>query len=209
MSIIFKPVNGTLDVNTEPADLPEQGANGTLVSSAMSRCKNLRLDRPGALVLRDGSSKVSETAVVDSSGAIVELIVEQAGIRYEFLSNGLIYKDETLITDDIQVETPTFSPEEGVYSAAQTVTISCDTLDVTIWYTLDGTTPSSTNGFEYAGPITLPEVCRLKAIAVKSGYEDSEIASGFYSVTDMKFITEGGSYLITETDSSNIISEGQ
>ncbi|MBR3726971.1 MAG: endonuclease [Prevotella sp.] len=43
------------------------------------------------------------------------------------------------------VSMPTFSPEGGTYSSAQSVTISCPTNGATIFYTTDGTTPSASS----------------------------------------------------------------
>lgn len=206
MTILFKPVAGSLDINTEPADLPEKGDGINISSEAMARCKNLRLDRPGVLLMRDGSSKVNPAAPLEG---IADLLVEQGGYRYEFTIDNLIWRDEILITEGIRVETPVLDPEQGVYAAAQTVTITCGTLGAVIYYTLDGTTPSIQNGLKYSVPVVLPVVAYLKAIAVKTGYVDSEVVSGFYSVSDLMISTElGDNTIITETDSNNIVNEG-
>ena len=50
------------------------------------------------------------------------------------------YKDDSGLPT---VATPTFSPNSGVYSEAQNVTISCTTAGATIHYTLDGTNPTT------------------------------------------------------------------
>jgi hypothetical protein len=204
--ILFKPVNGTLDINTAAPDLQEQADGTNIASGAMVRCKNLRLDRPGVLVTRDGSSKVNPSTPLTT---IVDLLIEQGGVRYEFLADNLIWRNETLISEGIQVDTPVITPVAGVYTVAQTVTVTCGTLGAIIYYTLDGTTPSITNGLRYSVPVTLPVVCYFQAIAVKTGYIDSTVVSGFYSVTDLQIITEiNSNSIITETDSKNIINEG-
>lgn len=63
MSIIFKP-SGSLDVSTDPSDLPESvdksGLNFTSID--MVRCKNLRLDHKGVVPTRDGSSILNSIA---------------------------------------------------------------------------------------------------------------------------------------------------
>jgi len=67
MGLIFKP-NGFLDVATDPSDLPSQSpAPGTVISEALTRCKNLRIDRKGVLTTRDGSSKINSTAFTSNS----------------------------------------------------------------------------------------------------------------------------------------------
>jgi hypothetical protein len=206
VTILFKPVSGSLDINTEPSDLPEQSDGINITSAAMVRCENLRLDRPGVLLTRDGSSKVGSQIAED---AIITLLVEQGGVRYEFLDNNMIFEDEVQITTGAKAQTPIFSPDEGVYAEAQTVTITSLTLAAVIYYTTDGSTPSALTGKLYTGAILLPDIAWLKAIATKQGYEDSEVESGFYSVDDMAFITEtNANSLITETDSNQLTSEG-
>ena len=60
-----------------------------------------------------------------------------------------------------------------------TATITCATVGATIYYTLDGSTPTSSST-EYTEAITLTQSCTIKAIAVKSGMTDSEVASESY-----------------------------
>lgn len=52
------------------------------------------------------------------------------------------------------VATPTFSPGGGTYSSAQTVTISDTTSGATIYYTTDGSTPT-TSSSHYTTAITV------------------------------------------------------
>lgn len=60
--IIWKP-NGSLDINTDPSDLPQSvDKNGNVTSDAVVRFKNLRIDKQGVTKTRDGSSKVNETS---------------------------------------------------------------------------------------------------------------------------------------------------
>ncbi|MHB8123109.1 MAG: hypothetical protein ACYDG4_13245 [Desulfuromonadaceae bacterium] len=96
MSIIFKP-SGTLNVATDPSDLPEEkgslltGNQGGISSTAMQRCKNLRLDQEGVAKTRDGSAKLNATAISAPLS-----IIEQAGYRYSF-GGANIYRNETSI----------------------------------------------------------------------------------------------------------------
>ena len=79
------------------------------------------------------------------------------------------------------VATPTFSPAEGAVEAGTSVSINCETDDATIYYTTDGTDPSS-NSNVYSSAITINETKTIKAFATKTGYDDSEIASATYTV---------------------------
>ena len=78
------------------------------------------------------------------------------------------------------VATPTFSPKAGRYAEAQTVTISCETAGATIYYTLDGTTPT-TSSTRYTQPLTISETTTVKAIAVSDG-EESATATAKYTI---------------------------
>ena len=78
------------------------------------------------------------------------------------------------------VATPTFSPKAGRYDEAQTVSISCDTDGATIYYTLDGSAPT-TESSVYSTPITISETTVVKAMAVVDG-EESKVASAKYSI---------------------------
>ncbi len=77
--------------------------------------------------------------------------------------------------------TPAFSVAAGTYSATQTVTLSDSTTGVTIYYTTNGTTPT-TSSTVYSGSITVSSTETLEAIAVASGYLTSAVASAAYTI---------------------------
>ena len=92
--------------------------------------------------------------------------------------------------------TPTFSPAAGTYTEAQNVTISTTTSGASIYYTTDGSTPSASNGTLYTGAINVSETTTIKAIAVKTGNNDSQVAEATYTIE-----TGGAIYRkITSTD---------
>lgn len=78
--------------------------------------------------------------------------------------------------------TPTFSPAPGVYATAQTVTLSVATTGATIYYTSDGTVPT-TSSTQYTGAIAVSGSKVIAAIAVASGYTDSSLAKAGYVIT--------------------------
>ena len=89
----------------------------------------------------------------------------------------------TLITATSPVAAPVFSPGGGTYSSAQTVSISSATSGASIRYTSDGSTPTSTTGTLYSGPISVTSSRTLKAIAYKSGSPDSSVTTATYTIT--------------------------
>ena len=80
---------------------------------------------------------------------------------------------------------PTFSPGSKTLTAggSQDVTLGCATRGVSFIYTVDGSTPTLTNGLAYAGPIHVTGTTTLKAIAVMDGCTPSPVATAVYTGT--------------------------
>ena len=76
--------------------------------------------------------------------------------------------------------TPTFSPGAGALISAKNVTISCDTEGATIYYTTNGDDPT-TGSSVYSAPIAVSANTTIKALAAKTGYTNSTIASAAYT----------------------------
>ena len=105
------------------------------------------------------------------------------------------------------VATPTFSVTAGTYTSAQTVSISCETSGATIYYTTDGTAPTTSSNV-YSAALTISETTTVKAMAVKSGMNNSAVATAEYiinlpysgpdyvRVTDITALTDGTRVII-------------
>lgn len=78
------------------------------------------------------------------------------------------------------VATPVFSPASWGSGTTQSVTLTCATQGATIYYTTDGSTPTTASSV-YSSAISLNATTTIKAIAVKSGMNDSEVASKTYT----------------------------
>ncbi len=104
---------------------------------------------------------------------------------------------------------PVASPAGGNYSSAQTITLSTTTEGAEIYYTLNGSAPSS-NSQKYSQPITISSTTTLKAVAVKGGMLDSDVMTETYNISNGGSTTGGGgggggtpSYKITVTQGEN------
>jgi hypothetical protein len=80
-----------------------------------------------------------------------------------------------------QVATPTFSPAPGTYTTTQSVAISDATSGAAIYYTTDGTTPT-TSSPKYASAISVAASETIKAMAVATGFTNSSVAAGAYTI---------------------------
>jgi hypothetical protein len=93
--------------------------------------------------------------------------------------------------------TPALSPAAGAYSSAQTVTISTTSPSATIYYTTNGSTPT-TNSQVYSGPITVSASEIVEAIAVAAGDSTSAVGSASYTINEVPstpiFSPAGGTY---------------
>ncbi len=103
------------------------------------------------------------------------------------------------LTIESQVATPSFSPVGGTYASAQTVTITSATSGATIYYTTNGTAPT-TSSTQYTGPISVTSSKTLEAIATASGYFNSNVGSATYTISTQTqaampaFSPAGGTY---------------
>lgn len=79
------------------------------------------------------------------------------------------------------VATPVINPAGGEVEEGTTVTIACETEGATIYYTTNGDEPTATST-KYTDAITVNEAVTIKAIAVKDGYNNSEVASASYTI---------------------------
>ena len=91
---------------------------------------------------------------------------------------------ETVANPVIAAVSDRFNEGESLF-----VTIATETQDAEIYYTLDGTDPSTENGELYEGEIEITETTTVKAIAVKEGWNNSEVAEAKF--TKLTVIEDG------------------
>jgi hypothetical protein len=118
------------------------------------------------------SSTKYTSAVTVSATETLEAIATDTGYSNSAVSSAIYI---------LQVATPTFSPAAGTYSSAQTVTISDSTSGSTIYYTTNGTTPT-TSSTKYTSAITVSATQTLEAIATDSGHSNSAVGSAAYTI---------------------------
>jgi len=80
-----------------------------------------------------------------------------------------------------QVATPTFNPAAGTYTTAQSVTLMDVSPGANIYYTTNGSTPTTSSTL-YTAPITVATTTTIQAKAVVTGWIDSAVASATYTI---------------------------
>lgn len=97
---------------------------------------------------------------------------------------------------ELNVKTPVFDPPAGSYNAAQSVTISCPTVGVSIRYTTNGSEPDESSAL-YSAPLNIASNTTLKAKAYKLGWTSSPIAEAVYEINLLPasfVLVEGGTF---------------
>ena len=76
---------------------------------------------------------------------------------------------------------PPLRQQSGTYSTAQSVTLSSSTSGASIYYTTDGSTPTTSSTL-YTSAVSVSATTTIKAIAHKSSYTDSSVGSFAYTI---------------------------
>lgn len=93
---------------------------------------------------------------------------------------------------------PVFSIQPGTYSEAISVGLSCETAGASIYYTTDGSVPSSAST-KFTSNIPVTTSTTIKALACKNDYENSSVVEAHYQIIYNKvetptFSISGGTY---------------
>lgn len=109
---------------------------------------------------------------------------------------------------------PVFNPPGGTYNSSQNVKITSSTAQNTIYYTLDGTTPT-TDSTPYTGQIPISADTTIEAIATTPNDLPSPVATAQYTIANqtppVTFSPAGGTYpgpiqvQLADTDSNAAI----
>ena len=105
-------------------------------------------------------------------------------------------------TINLPAAAPSFTPAGGAYTSTQSLTLTDSTAGATIYYTTDGSTPT-TSSKVYSAPISVATTTTINAIATATGYSTSAISSAVYTISlpaaAPTFTPAGGSYTSTQS----------
>ncbi len=130
----------------------------------------------------NGTAPTSTTGTVYSSPVSISATTKLEAIAYKSGDTNSAVTSGTY-TINLTVAAPAFSPAAGTYTSAQSVTITTATSGATIRYTTNGTAPTTTTGTVYSGPVPISATTTLEAIAYETGFTNSAVTSGTYTLT--------------------------
>jgi hypothetical protein len=151
-------------------------ASGTYVSSVQVTIAD---STPGATIYYTTDGSTPTTASTVYTGPIP--VTRTTTLRALAAASGMANSTVASATYTIRVASPTFSPAGGTYVGSVTVTLGDATSGATIYYTTDGSTPTTASTV-YTGPISLTQTTTLRALATASGMANSTVASATYTV---------------------------
>lgn len=141
-----------------------------------------------------------------TSSATVRAIGVKSG-----LLNSAVVVSNFVVNAQSSVASVVFSPPPGTYGSAQTVSMSTATSGASIYYTTNGNVPrlDVPNSFTklYSGPISISTTTTLRALAAKTGFQNSPTAVGLYTISAGRLALESGSeepaYYFESTEESS------
>lgn len=125
--------------------------------------------------------------VVPNEGYELESLVYTDSSEHDILSTKSFAMPAANVTvtakfKQLVVATPVANPVAGIYTSAKTVTLSTTTEGADIYYTTDGTDPT-TSSTKYTAAIAVNNSMTIKAIAVKENWANSGILTADYTIT--------------------------
>lgn len=115
--------------------------------------------------------------------AYVKIWTGDSNVTEEMAENFFkqVQTNDEIVAPKTKVNTPTANPVSGTtFADTQEVTLACATDGASIYYTVDGTEPT-TSSTEYTAPIELTATTTIKAIAVKTDLTNSDVLIATYT----------------------------
>ena len=158
--------------------------SGTTFSSTLS--VSIADSTPSSTIYytTDGSTPTTSSAIYSgaitlTASATVNAIATASGDTQSAVGSASYTYSPTQST----AATPTFTPPSGTsFSSPLSVMIADSTPGATIYYTTDGSTPTTSSPV-YSGAITLNTSATINAIATANGYKQSATGSASYTYT--------------------------
>jgi large repetitive protein len=199
-TFVYSPALGTVLTNVGPQTLsvtftPTDATGYTTATASVTLMVNMATptitwatpatiayDTPLSATQLDATANVAGTFVYSPvSGTVLTPGSQTLSVTFTPTNTTDYNTAASSVTLMVIPTAPAFSLAAGYYGSAQTVAISDSTPAVTIYYTTNGSTPTSSSAV-YSTPINVGATETLNAIAIGSGTYVSALASGIYNI---------------------------
>jgi len=170
------PFTGSSTTAVAPVFSPAAGSYPTAQSVTLSSTT------AGASIhyTLDGSTPTSK------SNTYASAIPVNASLTISAIAIAAGYTNSSVAKGAYIIETPAaapvFSPPAGKYTGTKNVTLKSTTPGATIYYTVNGATPT-TASVKYSGAIPISASTTLQAIATATNYTSSTVTTAVYTIT--------------------------
>ncbi len=172
-----------------PGSSPVVSSNGTVGGILWAiRSDGYTSNSPAILYAYDATNAANllytsaQNATRDAAGKAVKMTVPMVVNGKVYLgAQGEVDVYGLLSAAPPTVPAPAFAPTPGVYPGTQSVTITDSLGGASIYYTTDGTPPTSSSAL-YTGSIAVTKTTTIRALAAASGYTSSSVVSATYTI---------------------------
>ncbi|MDT9722113.1 chitobiase/beta-hexosaminidase C-terminal domain-containing protein [Paenibacillus sp. ClWae2A] len=161
---------------------PAASPSGGIVTSGTTVTLTMGIGGATIYYTTDGTEPTINNGTVYSSPIPVTngMTIKAFGVK-KGMTDSVVMTETYTIKQ--QTEKPAASPAGGAVAPDTTVALTSPTVGATIYYTTDGTAPTSENGTIYVEPIPVTDGMTINAIALKQGLNDSEVMTESYTIT--------------------------
>ena len=195
--IVLKGERAELTMVATPVITPASG----IVASGTEVTMTCATDGATIYYTVDGSDPTASSTAYDPANKptiTANTTIKAIGIKEGLINSAVATATYTLAEP---CAAPTFSVAEGEVEKGTTVTIKTTTSGATIYYTVNGSTPTASS-LVYSSAITINTPMTIKAIAMKDGMANSQVAVATYTIIDyatLPFSFAGGKSAIDAT----------
>jgi hypothetical protein len=187
-SISNASVNPT-PINQSPAQLGYPGASPLITANGTNNAIVWALQNSSGTAVLHAYNATNLAQELYNSGQNSARDNPGSFVKFGFpaTANGKVYvatlSGLAVFANSSFLGTPLISPNGGTFTNSVNVTLSDSVPGVTIYYTLDGSTPT-TNSLLYTAPFVLTTSTAVRAVATMPGSPNSPVASAtFYNVS--------------------------
>lgn len=168
---VYTTGSDTVSITVEKLNSEQAPANIKYNSTAPSYTSQVKL------AVAEGTTLSGNVTVTIGSG-----VRSYAGVPFTTKTDGMTLSGT--VEAATPVAAPTFSRPAGQVDYGSTVTTTCATDGAVLYYTTDGTAPTTSSPRYYGQPIAIDRDMTIRVLAVKPGYADATASASFTVPSD-------------------------